>query len=345
VRQTYSGKPPGQSERSCDKVGSGSSRVRVEIEISSLGTRIAIQYRDDGGCKVAVYSIPSLALVAIEGFPSSIGHNLRLQGELAPVYLQIDDVIYRWDPGSQSGFQEFRRVEGLGDYTFPSVSQEVYVSSPGSISIYVVNMTVPKWSCPIGGGAPSLQTDAGGWMIYGFDTNRLLLIENTREYSGSMELWTVFGTVVIIQVLGLFLIAYRNQLRTLNRRNVPVLAIGAIAGLMVAAILPDQLYMDWMGEELTYFFVSMIVAGIISLVVWRGQAGLGGIALGTVLGIPLAIGLSLAAAFFIWVFGYQFPGDEEIFKTVAYSIPMGFKMGLTGSLAGAVLSRLFPQKS
>jgi ABC-type lipoprotein release transport system permease subunit len=114
---------------------------------------------------------------------------------------------------------------------------------------------------------------------------------------------------------------------------------------MVAAIFPDQLYMEWMGDPLTYLLVSATVASIVSLIAWEGQAGLGGVVLGTVLGIPLAIGLSLVAAFIIWVLGYQFPGNEEIFMTIAYSLPMGFKMGLSGSITGALLSRFYLPKS
>lgn len=317
----------------------------LEIEFSSSGSRMATLYRDGSGCKIAIHSIPSLASVALGGFPSSIGHNLRLHGDFAPVYIQLEDSIYRWEMGGQGGFEEFLTVEGLEDYVFPSVMEELFTSSPGSISAHVTGMVVAKWDSPIGGGAPSLQTDAGGWMVLGYDTNRLLIVDNTRDLSGSKELWTVFGTVLILQSLSLFVFIYWKRLKTFNSRSVIPLAGGAMAGIMVTAVFPDQLYMEWMGDPLTYLLVSATVAGIVSLIAWEGQAGLGGVVLGTVLGIPLAMGLSLVAAFIIWVLGHQFPGNEEIFMTLVYSLPMGFKMGLSGSVTGALLSRFYRQKS
>lgn len=316
----------------------------LELEYSSSGTRLAVLYEESSEHKVAVYAMPSLARVALQTVGGAAAANLRFHGDRSLVYVQTGDRILCWNIEGGVGWETLREVEGLRDYVMPSVSGDLFASSPGRISNYVEGMSVAKWSSAVGGDAPTLMTDAGGWEVLGYDSDRLLSVDNTRELSGSRALWTAFGVLLIIQVLSLIVIFYWKRLAGFNSRTLVAMAAGAAAGLLVAAVLTDTELVDWFGDPMVYLMVSAAVAALTGWMAWESQAGIGGIVLGTVLGIPLAMAVSWLAAFLLWVFGYEFPGTEEIFTTAALSLYTGLKMGLVGSVAGAVLSRYYRQK-
>jgi hypothetical protein len=106
----------------------------------------------------------------------------------------------------------------------------------------------------------------------------------------------------------------------------------------VAGIFIDAGFVEWMGET-AYLLVSGAVAALVCLVVREADAGLGGMVMGVFLGVPLAICISLTAAFLLWASGYQFAEQQEIFVTAVLSLVTGLKMGLVGGLAGALLGR------
>ncbi|MCU0861550.1 MAG: hypothetical protein MUE65_04450 [Methanomassiliicoccales archaeon] len=316
----------------------------LELEYSSSGTRLAVLYEESSEHKVAVYAMPGLARVALQTVGGAAATNLRLHGDRSLVYVQTGDRILSWNIEGGVGWQTFRDVEGLQDYVMPSVSDDLFTSASGKISNYVPGMGVAKWSSSVGGDAPTLITDAGGWEVLGYDSDRLLMVDNTRELSGSKTLWTAFGVLLIIQVLSLVVIFYWKRLAGFSSRSLVAMAAGAAAGMVVAAFLTDTELVDWFGDPMVYLMVSAAVAALASWIAWESQAGIGGIVLGTVLGIPLAIAVSWLAAFLLWVSGYEFPGTEEIFTTAALSLFTGLKMGLVGSVTGAVLSRYYKQK-
>lgn len=314
----------------------------LEIEYSSSGNKLAVLHTDLGERSVSAYSMPSLAPIADAQAPVG-AHNLRLRGEDPSIFIQDGDKIKEWQIAGTASFETIREEEGLVDYLFASVTRDLFTSSDDGINAYRLGRSLAIWNCEVDG-SPRLLTNPGGWQVVGYDTNRLLVMDNSRNLSGSGTLWTLFGVLLIAEAATLFGLAYWKRLKALNQRSVVALAAGAFVGIVVAGFFVDNGYVDWVGDIMVYLMVSAATAAVIGLVAWESQAGLGGIVLGTVLGIPIAIAFSLLADFFLWASGYQFPEAEEIFITVGLSLLMGLKMGLAGSLTGAVLSRFYAPK-
>ncbi|MEM0449470.1 MAG: hypothetical protein QW520_06590 [Methanomassiliicoccales archaeon] len=312
----------------------------LETNLGAAGRHLAILYLQNGDHKVSVFSLPSLIhkqTVSVEGKNVK---NLLLHGDSGIIYIKSDNKIMRCDVEKENCFKAIREIPELDNFVIPSVTDENFVSSPGKIQTFVPGMVVAKWSCLIGGEPVLLITDAGGWQVIGYDSNRLVIIDNTRNYSGSGTFWMALGVLVIFQISTVLLTHYWNRLKSLDAKRVIVLFCGAIAGVAVGSLFVDLRFVEWFSNELIYLIICGSVAALTCLLSWESQAGLAGMVFSTVFGLPLSVLFSWLAAFFIWTQGYEFPGSDEAFTTAALSLMTGLRMGFTGGIIGWILFRL-----
>lgn len=301
-----------------------------EIEVTDSGIYLFVLYAN--GSKLSQFSTVSSSPIFTADLPSG-SKNLQLRMGEKFAYVQASEEVLEIVDGNVTS--ELSK-QGLITYTVPKIVDRIYISIPGEIQGYK-DRQLPNWKGPSSYEVNNLNTDAGGDLIIGWGDQRLTLINDSDTPLGNDALWTLLGLIVIFESAFLIIYGWWDEIRKTKKETLYIIIIGAIAGILVSYILPDQDAIDWYGLT-AYIILAAALASLSTLVSWRTDAGLANILIGLVVGILAAIPLALLAHFLIEVGGYQFP--DSPFYSLAKLIYTGLKMGIVGGLIGWITHKV-----
>jgi hypothetical protein len=301
-----------------------------EVEVTNSGIYLFVLH--DNGSKLSHFSTVSSNPIFTVGLPSG-SENLQLRNEAKYAYVQVREEVLEIVDGNVSSKLS---KPGLITYTVPTIIDRVYISIPGEIQGYKDRL-LPNWKGPSSYEVNNLNTDAGGDLIIGWGEQKLTQIDDSDMPLGNDTLWTLLGFVVIFQSAFLIIYSLWDEIRNTKKETLYIIVIGAIVGILVAYILPDQDAIDWFGVT-AYISLAAALAALSTLISWKTDAGLANIVIGLVVGIIAAIPIALLGHFLMQLGGYQFP--DSPFYSLAKLIYTGLKMGIVGGIIGWIAHKV-----
>jgi hypothetical protein len=274
-----------------------------EVEVTDSGIYLFVLY--DNGTKLSHFSTVSSSPIFTVGLPSG-SKNLQLRNEAKFAYVQVSEEVLEVVNGNVSSKLS---KPGLITYAVPTIIDRIYISIPGEIQGYK-DRPLPNWKGPSSYEVNNLNTDAGGDLIIGWGEQRLTFIDDSNMPLGNEALWTLLGFMVIFEFAFLIIYGLWDEIRNLKKETLYIVVIGAIVGILVAYILPDQDAIDWYGVT-AYISLAAVLAALSTLISFKTDAGLANIVIGLVVGIIAAIPIALLAHFIMQVGGYQFPDSPS----------------------------------
>lgn len=309
----------------------------VETSFSSRATYLGIIYETEDGRRLLLHDPFHRKDILDMAVPSDACH-LAFEDEGVRMYLRSGDRVMRYQ---DEAFVPYFEEEGLLSFIMPSVADYVFAITDDGVVQHSPGEIAPRWRCALGNtSSTTFIVDASGYAIVGFRSNELVLIDNYRAVEGDGEAWLAFGLMVALQTSIVASLLLWRRGSNLKGKGVLAMWSGALAGVLVAGLLPDQAMIEWYGDEVIYLLISGTVAGLIALYLWNQQTGAYSIAIGAFIGMFLGVLIALGAAFLVAVSGYVFPGTEEFFTTCAYGLATGFKMGLVGGVVGMAMGAI-----
>lgn len=302
-----------------------------EVTISQSGTGVVILF--DGGSKLSSFSTTSADPIWTAELPQG-SKNLQLRSRSTYSYVQAGENVLVVEGGEVSTRIE---VGGMSTYVVPKVVDKIFISVDGKVEGYKGTRAAPNWEASIPKVIENLRTDVGGTQIIGWQGTTILFINDSETPVGNDGMWTALGFLVIGQVAVLLIYGLWDRIVSTRKEALYLLIVGAIAGILIAYVLPDNEAIDWFGQG-GYTVLAGILAAVSALIAWRTEAGLASVVVGVVVGIILAIPMALVAHFVMESAGYSFP--DSAFYSLAKLVYTGLKMGLVGGVVGYAAQKL-----
>ena len=302
-----------------------------EVAPSQSGTGVVILY--DDGTKLSGFSITSSDPLWTAELPQG-SKDLQLRSRTAYSYVQSGEKVLVIEEGEVRTRIE---VGGMVTYTVPKVVDKIYLSVDGGLEGYKGTRAAPNWATTSSTQMGNLLTDVGGNRIIGWQGTTVVFINDSEPPVGNELMWTIFGYLIIGQVSILLIYGLWNKIVSTRKEALYLLIGGAIAGILVAYVLPDAEAIDWYGQG-AYTVLAGAMAAISALIAWRTEAGLASVVVGVVVGIILSIPMAMVAHFIMESAGYQFL--ESAFYSLAKLVYTGLKMGLVGGIVGYAAQKL-----
>ena len=302
-----------------------------EVQLSGSGTAVVVLY--DLGTKLSRFTTTSSGPVWTANLPEG-SSDLQLRNKATYSYVKLGKEVFVIEDGVVGSRIQ---VEEMITYTVPTVIDKIYISIPGELWGYKGTRTAPNWVGPTPVDIENLKTDTVGYTIIGWSERTIVQVNDSDMPLGNDALWIILGFLLIGQVALLMIYSWLDKLMGTRKETLYVMVAGAIAGILVAYILPDQSAIDWFGMG-SYIILAGTMAAIATHISWRTEAGLANIVVGLVMGIILAVPLALLAHFLMEVGGYHFA--DSSFYSIANLAYTGLKMGLVGGVVGYVAQKL-----
>lgn len=295
-----------------------------EVKVADSGIYLFVLH--DNGSKLSHFSTVSSSPIFTVGLPSG-SENLQLRNEAKYAYVQVGEEVLEIADGNVSSKLS---KPGLITYAVPTIIDRIYISIPGEIQGYK-DRELPNWKGPSSHEVNGLNSDAGGDLIIGWGERELTMIDDSNMPLGNEDLWTLLGFMVIFESALLIIYGWWDEFRNTRKETLYIIVIGAIVGILVAYIIPDQDAIEWYGVT-AYICLAAALAAISTLISFKVDAGLANIVIGLVVGIIAAVPIALLGHFLMQLGGFQFP--DSPFYSLAKLIYTGLKMGIVGGIIG-----------
>jgi len=307
----------------------------VDVKVSRDGTHLAVLSQGQNWTLAGYGSWDASPWTQFNVQPNA--HDLRVRDGGMRLLYRLDDSIYE-----AVGLGTPQRVldhPGMLDYVPPEVGDVVIVAAPGDIVAYAPGRVNPVWSSSTGISPAGITSDIVGTMVNAWNGSRLVRIDVSAGAAGSGVIWVILGFMIIGEGVVLALVAWEKRIRRLGFGLLYTGMIGVLAGAATAAIFQDAAAIAWFGSELAYLGIAAAVGTVGCVLSWNAQAGPLGLVLGAAGGLISSVPISIVAAFFLWSYGYSFPGQDPIIGSALNVIGTGFWAGLFGGGAGWVATR------
>jgi hypothetical protein len=224
-------------------------------------------------------------------------------------------------------------IPGTGDFV---------ICQDNQVSLFKSERANALWRGEMQGSAIGTDTDFGASFILVWTSDGdLLSFDNSIPTLGAREWWMAFGVILIIELLVLIGLAWGKNLVSNGSHGVIVLFAGAMAGLIVAILFPDQGAIGWFVSEWALAVIVAASGAVASYASWESGSGVWGIILGIIAGGIASAVTGLLMMFLLWTTGVEFGGQDAFFYTLVNSVPAGFLASIVGAVVGLILSYAF----
>jgi hypothetical protein len=231
--------------------------------------------------------------------------------------------------------------EGITAFAIPA-SYDFVICQDGLVSFYQQGRANPLWDGEVQGTCIGANTDFGATSILVWtDGGDLFIYDNTIPTLGAREWWQLIGALVILELLVLISLAWGRNVAGNGSHGLIVLFAGAMAGLIITIIFPNQGGVDWFGGELPVAAIVMTSGAVASYAAWESGSGVWGVILGIIAGSITAAVTGLIMMFLLWASGMEFGGQDAYFTTLVNSVPLGFTASIAAGVVGVMLSYAF----
>lgn len=311
-----------------------------EIAFSNTGVHLAVMSGHDP-TRLSVYESGSLQPLIQKGLPGNCT-DLKLQKEIESIYVRSENSILEISNGAN--LVKVSEAD-IRSYAVPTAVGSIFVSTRDGVLAYKTERSKPVWEAKVGDICRNVITDFGATVVIGFDSNHLVIIDNTDVILGSKTGWFVTGLAVIGDFVVLALAFSWKRVRNPKKGTMYVLLIGAFVGIAVSSLFVNKASADVFGGTVAYLIFVGILGAIVTFIVWTSEAGIGGIALGVGVGLVTSVPLALVFQFVLWYSGFAFSMTDPVFKSILNGLIDGVRTGLIGGISGYIISRLWRQDS
>lgn len=287
------------------------------------------------GAKVIKYDTDYREIAFNVSVPAS-GPSLAISQDGDWVVLGTSNDLYSIDGG---GAHHIQGIPAGARFAVPEIRDKVFIATGNQVLYFHVGRESPVAMAVLPADVSHILTDLAGYLIVGWNANQIFWVDNSHVVLGAHDLWFVQGVALIAEGGILAYIAWGRRLMDQGSHALYFIGIGAMAGLFLVAIMQDRGAIAWFGSEWGYGLMAILIGAVAGLVAWTSQSGAWGIVLGAVGGLLFSIPLGLTLAFFLWSTGYTFPANEEVFRTIGFSLGTGLIAGVAGSIGSSTASR------
>jgi hypothetical protein len=310
-------------------------RVR-EIVLTNTGLRLAVLSGHDP-TRLSVYRSDSIQTILEKDLPGNCT-DLKLQKQIESIFVRSGNDILEV---SNEGVSVKVSKDDLTSYTAPTAVSSIFVSTKESILAYRGGRSSPIWEAKVGDVCTNVITDFGASVVVGYDSNHLLVIDNTDIILGSKIGWFIVGLAAIGESIALMIAFNWKRIQNAKKITLYVLVAGAFVGIAVSAVFISEDSASIFGGTTGYLVYVGILGAITALIAWSSEAGIASFVLGVGVALIISVPIALVLQFALWYSGYVFPMTDPVFKSVIIGLVEGIKMGIVGSITGYAIRRFY----
>ncbi|HTY46738.1 MAG TPA: hypothetical protein VMB46_03625 [Methanomassiliicoccales archaeon] len=293
----------------------------------------------NGSLALYGFDLDSIVPYLTRSVPSD-SQGLIIRNDKSAFYTAGDEVFKEARDGGESTL----KVSGMTSFSVALVSDRIAVTTPGKTLGYVLGQDVPVWECSTGLNGASVLSSIDGNSVLAWSGTKIAAMDDLRVQLGDGTLWVVLGVLVLVEPLSLAVVAFEKRIRALGIGILFAIAVGAIAGVVIATAVQDAAAIGWFGGQLSYAFISAAIGAVACLFSWVSGKAVTSVIIGTAAGFVSSIPIALIAAFALWATGYSFPGSDPVLGSGLNVVSAGFYGGVAGAIAGYALAYLLKEK-
>ena len=218
-------------------------------------------------------------------------------------------------------------------------SNDYVICQNSLVSLYKQGRANAVWDSSVQGKCIGADTDFGAsFVLIWTDHGDLFTYDNSVPTMGAKEWWQVVGVLLVLELITLAVLTWGKTLAASGSKGLVVIFAGAMAGLVVAVVFPNQTGVDWFGGELPVAVIVMASGAVAAYAAWGSGSGAWGVILGVIAGSITAALTGLVVMFLLWASGRQFGTQDAYFTALVNSVPIGFTASIAAGIVGLILA-------
>ncbi len=221
-------------------------------------------------------------------------------------------------------------------------SNNLIVCQNGLVSFFDRGRGNALWDSEVGGMITGTGTDFGAtFVLIWTEEGDLFTYDNSQPSLGARVWWMAAGTLLMLELFILVGLAWGRGVVSNGPGSLIALFAGAMAGLIVTIVFPNQSVVDWFGGEVPVAAIVMASGAVACYAAWESNSGFWSIILGVLAGSITAAITGIIMMFLLWAGGMQFGEEDAFFTSLVNSVPIGFTASVAAGVVGFVLVYLY----